>query len=241
MNIKNKISNGVNQKGIAPIAIILIIIGVLVVAGGLYYYQTQTEPDIIQPSPTPSPQPTTQDETADWKTYRNDEYGFEFKYPGEYEMDINKNTPLDDLVFDFTFIHSNGYGFQIRKTNYKNIDDWYLNWRKGFKEGPQEYESGIIINPSIDYVENMEINGLPAKKVVIKGVPYADTVIYFIKNYLYSFSYGGVAGRSRDINRKYSDIPHYWERDDYKKEIEQLRQKDLFLFNQIVSTFRFIK
>ncbi len=178
---------------------------------------------------------------ADWKTYRNDEYGFEVKYPSEYEAGINENVPLDDLVFDLTFIHSNGYNFQIRKTDYKNIDDWYLNWRKGFKEGPQEYESGVSINPSIDYVENMEINGLPAKKVVIKGMPYVDTDIYFLKNHLHSFSYMGVAGRSGDINEKYGDILYYWERDDYKKEIEQLRQKDLFLFNQILSTFKFIK
>ncbi|MFH1899839.1 MAG: PsbP-related protein [Patescibacteria group bacterium] len=73
------------NKGITPIAIILIIIGVLAVGGGIYYYQTQTEPIISQSTPTPSSTP--QDETANWQTYRNEKYGVEFKYPADYEIE----------------------------------------------------------------------------------------------------------------------------------------------------------
>lgn len=62
---------------------VLIYVAVGAVAHGLIYYfffykkgdysynlQNQTE----------------NSETADWKTYTNDEYGFEFKYPGEWKV-----------------------------------------------------------------------------------------------------------------------------------------------------------
>jgi len=55
------------QSGIAPVAIIFIIIVVLVIAGGIWYYQIQ-------------------EEMSNWQTYTNEEYGFEFKYPASFEI-----------------------------------------------------------------------------------------------------------------------------------------------------------
>ena len=44
------------------------------------------------PNPTPSPQT---DETANWKTYVNDDYDFSFQYPENWEFNQVKN-PKDD-------------------------------------------------------------------------------------------------------------------------------------------------
>ncbi|MFH0854337.1 MAG: PsbP-related protein [bacterium] len=42
---------------------------------------------------------TDEIDTSDWKTYRNEEYGFELKYPKEWYID-NTRSSLDEIVFD---------------------------------------------------------------------------------------------------------------------------------------------
>ena len=52
-----------NRKKLA-----LLVIGVLVIAGGIYVFLLTTAS-------------TTPNILADWKTYRNEKYEFEFRYP----------------------------------------------------------------------------------------------------------------------------------------------------------------
>ncbi len=75
------------------------------------------------------------DETSDWKTYRNEEYGFEFKYPSNWvKLDNYQTDP--DLI---TIVSSNesadnvskcyeGCGPDLWFYHYKNIDlEKYIN------------------------------------------------------------------------------------------------------------------
>jgi len=68
------------QKGISMILSVLI--ALLVIAGGVvvynYYYAPGEKPSTGEPG-------ESQDETADWETYRNEEHGFEIKYPENWE------------------------------------------------------------------------------------------------------------------------------------------------------------
>jgi hypothetical protein len=59
--------------------IILIIVLLVVVAGGLFLYFSKPTNETV-PSSSQPPQGET-DQTADWQTYTNTQYGFEFKYP----------------------------------------------------------------------------------------------------------------------------------------------------------------
>jgi len=88
-----------NQKGFANIVLILIIV-VLAGAAGYLYWTSKTAKPVEQgrtintqlPQQTPSPQtnntvtPPSQkpsDETANWETYTNSQYGFSFRYPSQ--------------------------------------------------------------------------------------------------------------------------------------------------------------
>ncbi len=77
-----------NKKAFANV---FLIIAIVVVVGAVVYFAfvKKSEPGAKQPSTTPTPTqsatpaptPTPQNETANWKTYSNDEYGLEFRYP----------------------------------------------------------------------------------------------------------------------------------------------------------------
>lgn len=96
-----------NNKGVALILIVLIIIGVLAIGGGTYYFLVKKAPKQVActqeakicpdgstvgrtgPKCEFTECPTVKtDETADWKTYQNNEYGFEIKYPNGF-FDLN--------------------------------------------------------------------------------------------------------------------------------------------------------
>ena len=90
------------QKGLSPILMILILAGVTVLTGGAYYFGKITAPknDFFDQNsmvfPSQQPQSTnkpaintsalrnTTDETANWKTYTSDNYGYSFKYPSSF-------------------------------------------------------------------------------------------------------------------------------------------------------------
>lgn len=80
-----------NNKGFAPILIVLIVVAVLAIGGGAYYLKTKNEAAVTkqeqnQAVPLPSQSASSSQELVGWKTYHNDQYGFEFQYPRGFQV-----------------------------------------------------------------------------------------------------------------------------------------------------------
>ena len=78
-----------NQKGFANIVLVVVIVAIIAV-GGYFVFSKKSQlsnqqPTTNQQTQTPNTQTPTK-ETAGWKTYRNDVYGLEVRYPANWSV-----------------------------------------------------------------------------------------------------------------------------------------------------------
>lgn len=72
-----------NQK-----SLLIVVIIILVGAAGYFAFVRKSEPVAQQPSPTSAPK----DETANWETYYNNEYGYSIAVPMGMGIEVNLTT-----------------------------------------------------------------------------------------------------------------------------------------------------
>jgi len=68
------------------------------------------------------------DETADWKTYRNEEYGFEVRYPEEFIFESRRDIIRDQIWLGGIYTEDKGnFGILVKeqKLNPDNIEGLY--------------------------------------------------------------------------------------------------------------------
>jgi len=166
------------QLGLAPIEIILIIVGVLIICGGGYYLFTQKLTQSQQSISTP--QPTTQDETADWQIYRNEKYGFEIKYPNDWQLEDLSNESISYCNITINGPESN--------TSYSGLYSLCL----AIDENTDKLSvQDIDVVQRYTKKEQFLFNGLEA--VEFNGVfafDRSEDIIYIIsKEYIFAFSF----------------------------------------------------
>lgn len=229
-----------NQKGISSIVIILIIVGVLVVGGGVWYWQSQKEkptactqdaklcPDGSYVSRTgPNCEfaacPEVKDETADWQTYRNEEYGFEVKYPGNFQL---KNQ------YGETFL-SPEKGPEIYIFAGKNLSAAFLECG-----GRCQYPESLVAlseksgDWSKDYI--FDYGGMGGWDTVVNAYQQKAGNYYILS--LYASQQLGTPGMQGGGKPTREELiaPEL-------KHLQDKNNKDIIIFNQILSTFKFTK
>lgn len=185
----------------------------------LWPFEKSSGPIVVS---TPRPSPAIKDPTEGWKTYTNTEYGFEFKYPGDWAVTkygggeyinatgresnffVGENAGIRGISFNISTLKSEDFGAYYQSAN--NLDDY-------LKLLGTTDENGNIIRK---FKENIRIDGLIAKKFEVYGwsVDYQSNVwfteIFFEKN------------------NNIFDISLYGKVDNN-------------IFDQILSTFRFVE
>lgn len=117
------------EKGLAPIVVVLIVAGLF---GAFYLGKTYGKPAVEQTPPTSSPTlSTTEDETANWKTYENTKYKYSFQYPAELKVDLGvSGAPADDSKLETIYqikLHDakqTNIWVSVLETNYKSISEF---------------------------------------------------------------------------------------------------------------------
>lgn len=79
--------------------IVLLVLLFVLVIGGAYYFGKQkgSISTVTQSSPSPLASIPT-NETANWKTYSNNKYGFSFSYPEEFNVVVKNDTEAQFLL-----------------------------------------------------------------------------------------------------------------------------------------------
>lgn len=114
-----------NKLLLAKIILILIILFSFSTVFGVITYlnSTKNSPQIII-----HPSPNSDIDISDWKTYRNEKYGYEIKYPNDWDInsaDLSSIQYLDSKYKDFyESPFTNPLSIDTIEENNKNIEGW---------------------------------------------------------------------------------------------------------------------
>lgn len=219
----NPQKGAIEISSIAAIIITAAIVGTVSIIATIKYYDVlNIESPVAGITPKLMPRATQASainaEIADWKIYKNEEYGFEVKYPRDASFSSNEEE--DNTRFDII-----GFGNQ---ENYKSGDDVLevnivklplnTDFQQWWKENVVCEETEPLCFYPVSYdPEKVELNGYSAFKVFVPFGGYGDTSVdrsaYYLQkeNYIYNIVV----------------VPSW--------------KENIATVNQILSTFKFIK
>lgn len=205
-----------NNQIVLPLVLSLIF--VLSLSGLVFYFQSQiTTLKSAKMTPIPTP-------TSTWQTYKNEKYGFEFKYPSTLKLSVKNNIP--------TLQHSIPY------KNYGDCDMSGLTNRE--YDSFEDFNISFEIKPknfhTYDYFDGDYKNGDISGKYSYSGAEGCGFTEYYL-------NYGDktLLVRKNSV-QAFSGISTYW-----NEQLDKIlaipgvisSTESSQLFDQILSTFKF--
>ncbi len=188
---------------------------VIITSLGTYYITLQSKAPVSSPVPLVQATPTPFNETANWKTYTNDRYGFSFKYPTSWGLKeyFNNLGVSDSMIISGQDVKLKD-GFMVNKIAVVIV-------KKG--------ESTISDSVFVDSCKSSGKNCIE-KNIQIDGTPAIE------RDY-FSTTPSGInkTQKLRAITIKLNDLTIFITQERY------VENESVFLepFNQILSTFKF--
>jgi len=177
--------------------------------------------------------PTSQVDTSNWQTYRNEEFGFEFKYPHKWETEpVTFESPGENIFSVFFFGH--GEPGDVMVTVYLNKDNLNINeWFDKVLRGKERFTTNFPADNTIRYDSERNVtisyDNDSVYPVVISALEVSDTVFGNITKRLFFTT------KNDDVRL---DGDHVIEiRVSYTEYTYPPPEE---AFNQILSTFEFI-
>lgn len=149
------------KQGLTPI--VLIIITAILLGGGYVAYRASQQPgaDYLQPTTDNSPQEKQASADAnDWKTYRNERYGFEMKYPPDWESGYANPAATEREDFSYIRLRSDltrSISIQVTPAESVSSQPYYLLEGDISKIASQMFSD-------VSRFEIVTLNGVPSIK-----------------------------------------------------------------------------
>ncbi len=227
------------------ILVVAMIVSLGALFGAIGYLAKNKPVKIQQPQVSPAAEPETAnqiiDETADWKTYKNEEYGFEVKYPAD-KISIYQEGDWIFLNHSIVFDHSNlcDFGQKGAQPTLKELTDFNVAVKIEESDllGTVQLEEGKNISGFISdnalrisegYIEDAKIGLLKGYRIINAFEGCGADDYYFVLN-----------GKKTLVVRKRHIAELVLNPEKYLNLSGIITNSEANnLFNQILSTFKF--